>query len=258
MIAKRGEIWIANLGDPPQRHWVLIVSLDARNKSDRTDSVLIIPFGSKGAEGPTTMLLQPGESGLPRPSWAQGALHHHSCEERPYRIPATHTFRVSNARSICDDSAGLRPRRTDAPIKKPIIGDSSLRRASFCFRGRIIACRARGGRRSSKGTACRAPTSRVKLLPFRGPPGRIIARRARCPSAGSALHQAGRRHLHPGLVWARGVGGDQAALNNFRARCRSLPNCRFRKCLRARKENTGSRRGRTLPSARIRRASRGA
>jgi len=119
-------------------------------------------------------------------------------------------------------------------------------------------CRARGGRRSSKGTACRAPTSRVKLLPFRGPPGRIIACRARGPSAGSALHQAGRRHLHPGLAWARGVGGDQAALNNFSARARSLPNCRFRKCLRARKENTGSRRGRTLPSARIRRASRGA
>jgi len=72
LIAKRGEIWIANLGDPPQRHWVLIVSLDARNKSDRTDSVLIIPFGSMGAEGPTTVLLQPGESGSPRPSWLKG------------------------------------------------------------------------------------------------------------------------------------------------------------------------------------------
>jgi len=72
LTAKRAEIWIANLGDPPQRHWVLIVSLDARNKSDRTDSVLIIPLGRKGAEGPTTMLLQPGESGLPRPSWLKG------------------------------------------------------------------------------------------------------------------------------------------------------------------------------------------
>jgi hypothetical protein len=32
----------------------------------------MIPFGSFGVEGPTTMLLQPGETGLPEPSWLKG------------------------------------------------------------------------------------------------------------------------------------------------------------------------------------------
>ena len=60
------------LGNPPVRHWVLVVSLDARNLSDRVDSILIIPFGSQGADGPTTLRLEPGESGLPGPSWLKG------------------------------------------------------------------------------------------------------------------------------------------------------------------------------------------
>jgi mRNA-degrading endonuclease toxin of MazEF toxin-antitoxin module len=60
------------LGNPPSRHWVLVVSLDGRNASDRVDSVLIIPFGSQGAEGPTTLRLEPGETGLPGPSWLKG------------------------------------------------------------------------------------------------------------------------------------------------------------------------------------------
>lgn len=57
------------MGEPPVRHWVLVVSLDARNKSDRIDSVLIVPFGSSGMDGPTTMKLEPGETGLPAPSY---------------------------------------------------------------------------------------------------------------------------------------------------------------------------------------------
>jgi len=66
---KRGEIWTAYLGAPGEaRHWVLIVSLDARNLSDRAQSVLIIPFSSRLAEGPTTLVLQPGETALPGPS----------------------------------------------------------------------------------------------------------------------------------------------------------------------------------------------
>jgi mRNA-degrading endonuclease toxin of MazEF toxin-antitoxin module len=60
------------LGNPAVRHWVLIVSLDSRNGSERVDSVLIIPFGSQGAEGPTTLLFEPGETGLPGPSWLKG------------------------------------------------------------------------------------------------------------------------------------------------------------------------------------------
>ena len=66
---RRGEIWIAHLADAPKRHWVLIVSLDGRNLSDRASSVLIIPFGSYGAEGPTVISLPPGETGLPETSY---------------------------------------------------------------------------------------------------------------------------------------------------------------------------------------------
>ena len=69
---RRGEIWAANIGDPPLRHWVLIVSLDARNKSERVNSVLIVPFGSAGYDGPTTLRLEPGETGLPAPSYLKG------------------------------------------------------------------------------------------------------------------------------------------------------------------------------------------
>jgi mRNA-degrading endonuclease toxin of MazEF toxin-antitoxin module len=60
------------LGHPGVRHWVLIVSLDSRNMSDRVDSVLIVPFGSQGAEGPTTLRFEPEETGLPGPSWLKG------------------------------------------------------------------------------------------------------------------------------------------------------------------------------------------
>lgn len=69
---RRGEIWTALLGDPPLRHWVLIVSLDARNLSPRVASILIIPFGSTGQEGPTSLRLAPGETGLPAESYLKG------------------------------------------------------------------------------------------------------------------------------------------------------------------------------------------
>lgn len=69
---RRGEIWVALLGEPARRHWVVVVSLDARNLSDRVDSVLIVPFGSSGAEGPTTLRFEPGETGLPGPSFLKG------------------------------------------------------------------------------------------------------------------------------------------------------------------------------------------
>ena len=65
---KRGEIWRADLGDG-KKHAVVIVSLDQRNLSDRTTSVLVVPFGSYGADGPTVLRTPPGETGLPEPSF---------------------------------------------------------------------------------------------------------------------------------------------------------------------------------------------
>ena len=66
---RRGEIWTAYLDDAPQRHWVVIISLDGRNLSDRTSSVLGVPFGSYGKLGPTVAQLPPGETGLPEVSY---------------------------------------------------------------------------------------------------------------------------------------------------------------------------------------------
>lgn len=48
---------------------MVIVSLDPRNASERADSVLAVPFGSAGAEGPTSLRMEPGETGLPEPSY---------------------------------------------------------------------------------------------------------------------------------------------------------------------------------------------
>jgi mRNA-degrading endonuclease toxin of MazEF toxin-antitoxin module len=49
---RRGEIWRADLGDG-KKHAV----------------VLVVPFGSYGVEGPTVIRMQPGETGLPEPSF---------------------------------------------------------------------------------------------------------------------------------------------------------------------------------------------
>ncbi len=65
---RRGEIWRADLGDG-KKHAVVIVSLDARNLNERASSVLVVPFGSYGIEGPTVLRMEPGETGLPEPSF---------------------------------------------------------------------------------------------------------------------------------------------------------------------------------------------
>ena len=64
---KRGEIWRSDFGG--KKHTAVIISLDGRNLSDRADSVLVVPFGSYGVEGPTVLRMQPGETGLPEPSF---------------------------------------------------------------------------------------------------------------------------------------------------------------------------------------------
>jgi mRNA-degrading endonuclease toxin of MazEF toxin-antitoxin module len=63
----RGEIWSANFGG--KKHTVVVLSLGSRNRSERVQSVLAVPFGSYGAEGPTSKRMEPGETGLPEPSF---------------------------------------------------------------------------------------------------------------------------------------------------------------------------------------------
>lgn len=48
---------------------MVIVSVDERNRSERVNSVLGVPFGSYGATGPTSIRLEPGETGLPEASF---------------------------------------------------------------------------------------------------------------------------------------------------------------------------------------------
>ncbi|HEV2325217.1 MAG TPA: type II toxin-antitoxin system PemK/MazF family toxin [Terracidiphilus sp.] len=86
---KRGEIWRADLGDG-KKHTVVIVSLDGRNLSDRSSSVLVLPFGSYGIQGPTVLRMLPGETGLPEPSFLKAHFIQVLPKGRLYdRLPRT-------------------------------------------------------------------------------------------------------------------------------------------------------------------------
>jgi mRNA-degrading endonuclease toxin of MazEF toxin-antitoxin module len=69
---------------------VLVVSLDQRNLSERTESVLVVPLSSSGPEGATVMQLPPGETGLPGPSFIKGhfmqVLAKHALLDREPRV----------------------------------------------------------------------------------------------------------------------------------------------------------------------------
>src|SRR6266851_4467121 len=75
-VAVRGEIWFVQLpADPPEKgkRPVIIVSLDARNRHERADTVLVIPLSTSihKAEHPTHLFLPAGESGLSEDSIAR-------------------------------------------------------------------------------------------------------------------------------------------------------------------------------------------
>ena len=71
----RGEIWFVQLHvDPPEkgRRPVIIVSLDARNRHERADTVLVVPLTTSiHKEAPTHVLLLAGETGLQTDSAAK-------------------------------------------------------------------------------------------------------------------------------------------------------------------------------------------
>ena len=102
---------------------MLIVSLDARNSSDRIDSVLIVPFGSGGIEGPTAIRLEPGETGLPQPSYLKGHFittllkaRLVSREARPLSETRMREV-VTLIRRAVDPEAPYKPRLTDRSEK---------------------------------------------------------------------------------------------------------------------------------------------
>jgi mRNA interferase MazF len=72
----RGEIWFVQLSvDPPEkgRRPVVIVSLEARNRHERAETVLVIPLSTSvhKASHPTHLLLATGETGLAEDSIAR-------------------------------------------------------------------------------------------------------------------------------------------------------------------------------------------
>jgi mRNA interferase MazF len=71
----RGEIWFVQLYvDPLEkgRRPVVVVSLDARNRHERADTVLVIPLTTSiHKEAPTHVLLRAGETGLQADSAAR-------------------------------------------------------------------------------------------------------------------------------------------------------------------------------------------
>jgi mRNA interferase MazF len=65
---RRGEIWFVRFpSDPPDKgpRPVLVVSVDARNRHERADTLLVIPLTTSiHKEMPTRILLRAGETGL--------------------------------------------------------------------------------------------------------------------------------------------------------------------------------------------------
>lgn len=71
----RGEIWFVQLHTDPAekgRRPVVIVSLDARNRHERADTVLVVPLTTSiHKNAPTHVLLPAGETGLQSDSAAR-------------------------------------------------------------------------------------------------------------------------------------------------------------------------------------------
>jgi mRNA-degrading endonuclease toxin of MazEF toxin-antitoxin module len=103
-VPLRGEIWYVELHtDPPGkgRHPVVIVSLDARNRHERAETVLVIPLTTTIHKNvPTHVYLAPGETGLREPSAARAeditVVRKESLQE-----PASGLCRLSSSR-ICE------------------------------------------------------------------------------------------------------------------------------------------------------------
>jgi mRNA interferase MazF len=74
-IPLRGEIWFVQLtADPPEkgRRPVVIVSIDARNRHPRADTLLVVPLSTSiHKDSPTHIFLSAGETGLQSDSAAR-------------------------------------------------------------------------------------------------------------------------------------------------------------------------------------------
>jgi mRNA-degrading endonuclease toxin of MazEF toxin-antitoxin module len=104
---QRGEIWLVQLPvEPPQkgRRPVVIVSLDARNRHERADTVLAVPLtASIHKDVPTHVYLAAGETGLSADSAAR-AEDITVVRKQSLVAPSARLRRLNNSR-ICELAA---------------------------------------------------------------------------------------------------------------------------------------------------------
>lgn len=100
----RGEIWFVQLPvDPPEKGQrpVVVVSLDARNRHERADTVLVIPLTTSVDKGaPTHILLEAGETGLQSDSAARA--EDITVVRKSSLIPPRVSLRRLSDRRICE------------------------------------------------------------------------------------------------------------------------------------------------------------
>lgn len=114
----RGEIWFVQLEtDPPDkgRRPVIIVSLDARNRHPRADTVLVVPLTtSVHKPSPTQVLLSAGETGLAADSAARA--ENVTVVRKQRLVEPRHRLRQLSDRRVCElaDKVKLAMGCTDA------------------------------------------------------------------------------------------------------------------------------------------------
>lgn len=103
----RGEIWFVTLPvDPPNkgRRPVIVVSLDARNRHERADTVLVVPLTTSiQKQAQTHVFLPAGETGLQADSVAR-AENITTVPKQSLVEPSTRLRRISSTR-VCELAA---------------------------------------------------------------------------------------------------------------------------------------------------------
>src|SRR5271169_1102042 len=120
-IPRRGEIWVAKLGqeEGATKHWVVIVSLEGRNVSGKINSILVVPFASSGIDALTSFSLTRGECGLPEEtSWLKG---HFATTIRKTQLVERLPRSLSNDRMRQLTAAIRRALDPEAPIEQQAV-----------------------------------------------------------------------------------------------------------------------------------------
>jgi len=106
-IPLRGEIWFVQLAaDPPQkgRRPVVIVSIDARNRHPRADTVLVVPLTTSiHKDAPTHVFLPAGETGLQSDSAAPA--EDITVVRKQNLVEPRHRLRQLSDRRVCELAA---------------------------------------------------------------------------------------------------------------------------------------------------------